>query len=147
MNHIKHVFLPYIMNNSSCCCCCCCLSFLSCSDGRVNFLPILPPNARWWSTIAATITGADTDNMRVNCTRNTVRDLQIEFGESILLVYGGRTNIRDGSRFHHVPHGEALDGLILGDASSAVRAADKLNVTTSVLVAPSISSFRSHVGL
>ena len=115
--------------------------------------------------MSETIKGPNTGKlltMRVNCTRNTVRNLQVELGESILcteavnqsgpskprpalltLIYGGRTNIRDGSRFHHVPHGEALDGLILGHASSAVRAADKLNVTTSVLVAPSISSFRS----
>lgn len=50
----------------------------------------------------------------------------------VLVVSGSRT---DGSRLDHVADGEALDGLVLGDAAGAVGAAHRLGVAAAVLVA------------
>lgn len=44
---------------------------------------------------------------------------------------GSRT---DGSRLDHVADGEALDGLVLGGAASAVGAAHGLDVAAAILV-------------
>ena len=43
-------------------------------------------------------------------------------------------DITDGSRFYHVPDSEALDRLVFGDTSRAVRATDKAGVAATVLV-------------
>lgn len=48
-----------------------------------------------------------------------------------------RTN---GSRLNHVADGEALDGLVLGGAASAVGATHRLNVAAAILVAAAIKS-------
>lgn len=51
---------------------------------------------------------------------------------SVFSIHRGRT---DGSGLNHVADGEALDRLVLGDATSAVGAADRLDVAAAVLVA------------
>jgi hypothetical protein len=64
-------------------------------------------------------------------------------------VRGGRT---DGSRLDHVADGEPLDCLILGGASRAVGATDRLDVAAALLVAtaayplalPSLSRWCVH---
>lgn len=55
-------------------------------------------------------------------------------------VDGGLADITDSRALDHVPHGETLDGLVLADASRAVRAADELDVAAALLVAAVISS-------
>lgn len=52
----------------------------------------------------------------------------------------GLADITNGSALYHVAHGEALDGLVLSNASRAVRAANEGDVATSLLVAAVISS-------
>jgi hypothetical protein len=47
----------------------------------------------------------------------------------------GRTN---GSRFDHVADGESLDRLVLGSASRAVGASDRVDVTTALLVTSAV---------
>lgn len=49
-----------------------------------------------------------------------------------------RSRRTDGSGLNHVTDGESLDGLVLGDAASAVGAAHGLNVTAAVLVAAAV---------
>ena len=59
----------------------------------------------------------------------------------------GLGDVADGSALDHVPHGEALDGLVLRNAARAVRAADEADVATALLVAAAISSlFRLQEG-
>lgn len=58
------------------------------------------------------------------------------------LVDGGSADIGNSSRFNHVPHGESLDCLILGNATRAVGASDERDVATALLVPPAITSFR-----
>lgn len=50
-------------------------------------------------------------------------------------------DIPNGGTLDHVPHCEALDGLVLSNTARAVGAADEFNVATSLLVATAISSF------
>jgi hypothetical protein len=45
----------------------------------------------------------------------------------------------DGGRLDHVADGESLDCLVLGCASGAVRATDRVDVTTTLLVATTIA--------
>ena len=58
-------------------------------------------------------------------------------------VDAGLADITNSGTLNHVPHGEPLDRLILGDAARAVRAAHEGDVATSLLVAAAISSFFS----
>ena len=57
----------------------------------------------------------------------------------------GRVSRTDGSRLNHVADGEALDRLVLGSASRAVGAADRLDVAAAVLVTTAglLLAFRS----
>ena len=56
------------------------------------------------------------------------------------LVHARLADITDCRRLDHVAHSEALDGLVLGDASRAVRAADEVDVAAAFLVAAVVSS-------
>jgi hypothetical protein len=58
----------------------------------------------------------------------------------LTLVDRGILKITNSGTLDHVTDGETLDGLVLGDAASAVEAADRLDVATSVLVATVVSS-------
>lgn len=61
--------------------------------------------------------------------------------KNLTWVDTGFTDISDGRALNHVPHCEALDGLIFCDATRAVRATNKSDVATTLLVAAAISSF------
>ena len=50
-------------------------------------------------------------------------------------------DVANGGRLDHVAHGEALDGLVLGDTAGAVGATDGLGVPAAVLVASVIATF------
>lgn len=50
-------------------------------------------------------------------------------------------DIPNGGTLDHVPHGEALDSLVLANTARAVGAANKFNVAAALLVATAISSF------
>ena len=53
----------------------------------------------------------------------------------------GLGDVADGGALDHVPHGEALDGLVFRDTSGAVGAANGVDMTAVLLVAASRSSF------
>ena len=55
---------------------------------------------------------------------------------------GSRT---DGGRLNHVADGEPLDGLVLGNAASAVGAAHRLDVAAAVLVTTAKKSISHYV--
>ena len=56
------------------------------------------------------------------------------------LVHTRLANITDRRRLDHVTNSEALNGLVLRDASRAVGAADEVDVAAAVLVAAVVSS-------
>ena len=58
----------------------------------------------------------------------------------LTLVDKSLSDITDSSQLDHRANGVTLDGLVLGDAAGAVRAANGLDVAASVLVASVISS-------
>lgn len=57
--------------------------------------------------------------------------------------YFGRIERTDSSGLNHVTDGEALDGLVLGNATSAVGATDRVDVAAAVLVATAVRRFES----
>jgi hypothetical protein len=66
--------------------------------------------------------------------------LDIQLGDGVFFIDGGFLKITHGSGFDHVADGETLDGLVLGTTAVAVDTANKLVVSTAVLVASVISS-------
>lgn len=76
--------------------------------------------------------------------RNTVVDLNVQLGQSILLVNTSLGDISYGSRLNHVADGESLDGLVLGDHTRAVGAADTADMSSSLLVASVGGSLLGH---
>ena len=97
------------------------------------------------STNPAVSAGTDTNNVRVNGTRDTVLCLRIQLWQRVPIVDAGFLNISNGSLLHDVPHYEPLDGLVFGAAFAAVGASDWLDVATVVLVPPSVPALESHL--
>ena len=56
------------------------------------------------------------------------------------MVHASLADITNRRRLDHVTDSEALDSLVLGDASRTVRAADEVDVAAAVLVAAVVSS-------
>jgi hypothetical protein len=79
----------------------------------------------------------------VNGARDTVVKLDVQLRQSVLIVDRSFVQVTHGSGFNNVAHGEALDGLVLWDAASAVDAAYWLDVTTALLAASVISPLSS----
>jgi hypothetical protein len=57
------------------------------------------------------------------------------------VVHASSTDIANGRALYHIADGESLDSLVLGNASRAVAATNKVDVPAAFLVAPAISSF------
>ena len=55
--------------------------------------------------------------------------------------------IVEGGGVNDVADGESLDRLVLGDAATAVEAADSSGVTTALLGTTSVSSLESHLSV
>ena len=63
----------------------------------------------------------------------------------LTLVDGGFGKITDGSGLDDVTNSESLDGLVLGGASRAVGATDRLDVAPAVLVAAAANQMLAMV--
>jgi len=74
---------------------------------------------------------------------DTVRDFDVEFGDHVFLVDRCLGNITHSCGLDHIAHGEALDGLVLRDATRAVRASNEPYVAASMLVTAAVSSLLS----
>ena len=79
------------------------------------------------------------DNTLVNSRLNAVVLLNVELGHVVVVVGAGVADVSQSRGIHNVAHGEALDGLILGDGLGGRRAPHAVGVTTTVLVAAVIS--------
>jgi len=73
-------------------------------------------------------------------------DLKVEFWQRVLRVYRRIRDIANGRAFHHVSDREALNCLVLGAASRAVRAANELHVPSVAFVSSICSAFLWHGG-
>lgn len=62
------------------------------------------------------------------------------------IVHASLAQVTDSGRLNNVADSEALDGLVLGDSTSAVRAAHEVNVATAVLVTSSTVSYPLQQG-
>jgi hypothetical protein len=83
----------------------------------------------------------------VDSARDAVLSLDVELGEDVSAggVDGSRSEITLSSSLNHVADEETLDSLILGDATSAVGAADGDNVATALTVLTTITTFLGHL--
>jgi len=82
----------------------------------------------------------------VNGTGDTVLQFQIHLRNSIIGENRRIGNIANGCRFNHIADGKSLDCLILGSASSTVRASYRLDMASTFLVAPIGRSLLDHIG-
>ena len=76
---------------------------------------------------------------------HTVGQLGVQLGQLVLGVHAGVGDVPHGSGLHDVPDDELLDGLVLGAGLGAVGAPHELNMASAVLVAPVITTLRSHL--
>ena len=91
--------------------------------------------------------GSGTDDSGVDSAGDTVVLLDVDLGhvEVLLVVRVVLLDISLGRGIDHVSHLESLDGLVLTDASSAVKASDDIGVSLVLLTASSVSSLSRHV--
>lgn len=102
------------------------------------------PSTRGGSADTTVFSGTDTDNTVVNGAGYAVSNLNVKFGQNVLLVNTGLADVTDGSVLDHVPDAEPLDGLIFGDHTVAVGATKALDVATVALVTAVVSSLLRH---
>lgn len=76
---------------------------------------------------------------------DAVLQLEVHLGDGIVGEDGGVRDITDGSGLNHVADSESLDGLVLGDAASAVGAAHGLGVAAAVLVTTVVRPLLDHL--
>lgn len=120
------------------------------------------PEPRWWGTVLPGLTGTVPHHLTVDGTADTVVQLHIELGQYICCNTEGTdvtgnshqkwavakdegrclkptvkdTGLRDVSHsccLHYVPDDKLLDGLVLGDTTGTVGAADGLHVAAALL--------------
>eukprot|EP01085_Mycamoeba_gemmipara_P001415 Mycagemm_TRINITY_DN3308_c0_g1::TRINITY_DN3308_c0_g1_i1::g.1415::m.1415 type:complete len:155 gc:universal TRINITY_DN3308_c0_g1_i1:484-20(-) len=100
--------------------------------------------------VAAGLARAHAHDVAVNSARNAVLHLDVHLGEAVLIIHAGDSasleDITERCLLDNVAHHEALDGLILGDAATAVRATNGLGVTATVLGTAIIPSLLGHAG-
>lgn len=70
--------------------------------------------------------------------------LCVQLGKNVAIMHASFLHISHCSLLNNVPHQETLDCLILGAALGAVGAADVLDVSAAVLVAPAIPPLERH---
>ena len=72
--------------------------------------------------------------------------LDIELGKHVGVEDACFRYVPDSSGFYNVPNDKLLDGLILGHAPGAVRAANGLHMAAALFGATVVSSFFGHLG-
>lgn len=116
----------------------------------------------WWSSDPPVLLAPVTHHFAVDSTGYTVVQLCIELGQDIFYtkqqfkscnlgvnqvkltcVYWSLSNIPDSRSLNNISDNEFFDGLVFGDASSAVSATHRFHVAPSVLSASSVSTFAS----
>jgi len=85
--------------------------------------------------------GTSANDTSVDAARHAVLHLDVDLGQVEVLDIVGRVllDISSGRGINHLSHLEALDGLVLGNASGAVNAPDHIRMTL-VLLPPSVVS-------
>lgn len=77
----------------------------------------------------------------MNSCLDAVMLLDIKFGKGVVVEGTSFADITKRRSIDDVSHGEALDGLVLGNSLRGRHTPNAVDVTPSVLVAPVISSF------
>ena len=96
---------------------------------------------RRWCPVLAGFLGPVPDNLRVDCARDAVVELRVQFRQLVAWVDRSLWDVSDRGGFDNVADDELADGLVLGAGSGAVGAADVLDVSAPVLGATSVSIY------
>ena len=81
----------------------------------------------------------------MNRTTYAVVEFCIQLGQLVGSVNTRVRYVSHRGRIHDVPDDKLLDSLVLGNCLSTVGASHKLDVSTSMLVAPVISTLGGHL--
>ena len=76
--------------------------------------------------------------------RYAVVQLDINLRENVRFVDALITNISQGGGLYDISNDEFLDGFVFGNASGTVCAPQEFDVSTSVLVTPSVTPLLGH---
>jgi len=79
----------------------------------------------------------------VNGAGDTIVKLSIQFRQLIRLIEASLCYVPDSSGFDNVTNDEFLDGFVLGNATSAIGAADWIHMAATMLGTSTISAFAS----
>ena len=79
-------------------------------------------------------------------TAHAIMQLDIELGKHVGVEDACFRYVPDSSGFYNVPNDKLLDGLILGHAPGAVRAANGLHMAAALFGTTVVSSFFGHLG-
>lgn len=79
----------------------------------------------------------------MNGARDAVVKLSVQFRQLIRLIKASLRYVSDSSSLDDVANDKFLNGLVLGDAASAIGAADWIHMAATVLGASAVSAFAS----
>lgn len=102
--------------------------------------------ALWGEAVAAALPGADADDAGVDGTGDTVLHFDVELGKSVFFIDRCLAEVTNRGGLDHVADKEALYGLVFWGAATTVGAANWVDVSPTLLGAPTVSSFLCHEG-
>lgn len=101
----------------------------------------------WWGcSVLPGLTRSIPDNLAMNGTAHAVVQLDIELGKHVSVEDACFRYVPDCSGFYNVPNNKLLNGLILGHAPGAVRAANWLHMAAALFGTTVVSPFFGHIG-
>jgi len=113
--------------------------------GSLSWSVIGTAREAWrWGPDLSVFTGAVTNYFAVDSAGDTIVQLGIQLRQLELRVDAGFSDIPDSSSLNNVADDELLDGLVLGNTTSAVGAANGIGVAAAVFGSSVIAAFAGH---
>lgn len=101
--------------------------------------------AFWWLSVSTILARSYSHNFRMNGSRDAVIHLAIDLWQGISFNCTRILQITNRRSIHDISHNKSLDSLIFWHKHGRRLAANSLHVSSTVLVASSISTLLCHV--